>query len=245
LYDSDRQQGNEMGLQNATLLKKSPVYGLTRKNAFWAIFCEIASNPVGRVLLYRLLIEIRRDNGTGVGTQEHEFNCEDPLFRRYARSLTIFYSTGNIWSYNTGNDFSYIRCSFDNYKNGNRELEVMADIVVATNDNKTVYSTKKMKIAESYGYDISSALFHEMIHWYQSLRNKLRYDTEFTRSIGDDMEFSQGMLPYDYGYESVKDRVWIGSGTREFAEDEFRVICGQKKRGRMDFIYSRNRVQRG
>jgi hypothetical protein len=51
---------------------KNPEHQEEKKHiAFWRAFRQIAADPVGRVLLYRILIEIRRQGG-GSGTVEQQ-----------------------------------------------------------------------------------------------------------------------------------------------------------------------------
>lgn len=136
------------------------------KKSFWNIFRQIAANPVGRVLLYRLLIEIRRKN-------EHNIGCDE--------SQSIDPSGIN----NPATD-----------RNGARYIDINWGENSFTPHEHTIYlrTKKKSKLtticekASEENYRIivlhkrphDVGLFHEMLHWYHYLRNKRRYTDEGT-----------------------------------------------------------------
>lgn len=143
---------------------------------FWQTFRIIASNPVGRVLLYRLLIEIRRMDVAGDGCCEDGINIIDLNDRNICRSITIVNSHDGF--------------CFDSFT-PSIEFDLNANIRTLTLDlnNHNELTTN----AENRTYDI--ALFHEMLHWFHSLRNLDSYDK---LASDDPLEFKYPLRCY-YG----------------------------------------------
>ena len=122
---------------------------------FWQAFRTIAADPVGRVLLYRLLIEIRRLDGPGGNGC-----CGDDVVlpggyvltdRNNCRSIEVRCSIN-------GCSFSSIQCII-NFVNNNTIQTTTLRVVGVT------LTTSK----EARPSDIG--LFHEMLHWFHFLRN--------------------------------------------------------------------------
>jgi hypothetical protein len=173
---------------------------------FWQTFRTIASNPVGRVLLYRILIEIRRQNA-GIGT------CGDGIVpgfhvltaRNLCRSIEIRYNL------NRGNSFAIgaeRTLRFDNSVMALRSITLrIAAAELDTNldpDNKTV--------------DIP--VFHEMLHWLHFLRHPQRYiDSDDRRP-----RLYRYLLRSYYGdYHSISELYTWGAAPDD---EEIRVILG-------------------
>ena len=125
------------------------------KKEFWQAFRTIAADPVGRVLLYRLLIEIRRLDGPGGNGC-----CGDDVVlpggyvltdRNNCRSIEVRCSIN-------GCSFSSIQCII-NFVNNNTIQTTTLRVVGVT------LTTSK----EARPSDIG--LFHEMLHWFHFLRN--------------------------------------------------------------------------
>ena len=125
---------------------------------FWRTFRDIATDPVGRVLLYRLLIEIRRrDNGTPEGCCEAGINVANLDNRNECRSVRIINNQNNGFSFNSG---GLIRVDFDP-NNGTSVL---------SRKNVGTITTEE----EVRPWDVG--LFHEMLHWFHFLRNPDRFN---------------------------------------------------------------------
>lgn len=130
-------------------------WDLTFRKVFWQTFRLIAADPVGRVLLYRLLIEVRRmDDDTRQGCCEDGVDIIGLAERNDCRSIEItkgqefvFYSKGSI--------------------EANFEIGLGATVLSKIGSGKV--TTKE----ETIPYDIG--LFHEMLHWFHFLRNPDRY----------------------------------------------------------------------
>ena len=122
---------------------------------FWQTFRDIASDQVGRVLLYRLLIEIRRKDDAG-----RDGCCGDDVLLPFGYNLNKRNVFRNIDIIH-GNAFGF---------SGNKR-----NIKFKHDDTKvstilSVSAKSKLKIKkESRPTDIG--LFHEMIHWFHQLRN--------------------------------------------------------------------------
>lgn len=196
-----------------------------RREAFWHTFRQIAANPVGRVLLYRLLIEIRRQN-VGNGHEEASVGTRS---RNNARSLLIQYgATADDWSNLPAKDISssLITVNFDDPPPlVNPPSDTLATTTSAANPaaDGTCYTVSV------HPYSLVCALFHEALHWYQQLRDELRFDFEcckpYSEIVNNDLSVCFGyphsaVLPH---FESWSDwRVSI---------DELRVICGNEAGG--------------
>lgn len=162
---------NSMNAQNTDIPNPAGGENFNRREAFWDTFRQIAANPAGRVLLYRLLIEIRRINLTGehgiVDIARDSGDVESGLaigngdniivIRNNCRSITISYA-GSFAFYPIEHSikFSYTPCSL------------------------TVFSLNKAKqlTTQLIRVPLDVALFHEMLHWFHWLRNPQRFRDE-------------------------------------------------------------------
>ena len=115
---------------------------------FWQTFRTIASDPVGRVLLYRILIEIRRIDDHGNGC------CENGDYRSKVRTIGI--KNGDFL-------FSWY-WSHINFDLRNKQM-----IILYFNGTHIV-TLKEANTPK----DVS--LFHEMVHWFHHLRNHERVE---------------------------------------------------------------------
>lgn len=126
------------------------------KQLFWKTFREIASDPVGRVLLYRLLIEIRRvDENLDGCCEQGIVMLED---RNKLRCIEIRYS-------DTG--FAFNKGGYINFDPSDTAVNTM------------IFYSKSGKIATKLDPNsdlLSTGLFHEMLHWYHALRHLERYN---------------------------------------------------------------------
>ena len=154
---------------------------LNFERQFWQDFRQIAADPVGRVLLYRLLIEIRRLDGPGGNGC-----CGDDVIlpRRYnltnrnnCRSLRIKYSNDGCCFYGRR------RC-----------IEFDTDINIQTSVLSTDATATKVTTEED-NRDCDIALFHEMLHWLHYLRNSYR----FNKLDSDDPLVFKYSLRFYYG----------------------------------------------
>ena len=124
---------------------------------FWKTFRIIASDPVGRVLLYRLLIEIRRSDGvTPIGCCETGIDSDDDnvVSRKNSRSLTIYYESKRGCAY-----------LIDHINVNQKNIQPL--VLTKTDIGKCVTTKGGER-------DLDIGLFHEMIHWFRYLRNPLR-----------------------------------------------------------------------
>jgi hypothetical protein len=140
------------------------------KDAFWNTFRQIAANPVGRVLLYRLLIEIRR--------QDHNRNgcCADDVgqvitgiaTRNRYRSINIRRDNG--WGFDAENPIVHF---FDGAE------EVPTAAIHDSHDTHFWYRSRLSRHSVVLcACDPSVALLHEMLHWFHLLKRPDRYRRE-------------------------------------------------------------------
>ncbi len=150
------------------------------KKSFWKTFRVIASDPVGRVLLYRLIIEIRRcfstefiynfliyepsvivESSTGAIEKKEDINIAFGLYslgtRNNCRSITINKSDGNSFSLSE-------QCI--NFS----DAEDITTSVLKIEGNSI--KTEEVKRTADIG------LFHEMLHWFHYLRDYDRYNKD-------------------------------------------------------------------
>jgi hypothetical protein len=192
------------------------VLGARRRKLFWRSFRRIASDPVGRVLLYRIIIEIKEKTTSGEGTPEEAIQHSNTLqTRNQYRALHIEYgATREDWSFNTM--FPILICNFDN-------PEQYYDIYVNRGGRTTTKITP---------YQTHVALFHELVHWYQTLRAHDRAGYEHNNRYNyfnpDEMLYHCGYTLPERGYRITDKILWRTQET-PFALDEYRVICGSRE----------------
>jgi hypothetical protein len=128
-----------------------------RDNLFIQNFKRLASTSVGRVLLYRILIEIRRHNpGGNVGCLENGINPAHLLaYRNSSRTLEIQWGSRFLYGYTYISMFNFIP----------------SHSVIGKEDNGYYHIVKHMP-------PIHVFIFHEMGHWYHLLRDPNRYAEE-------------------------------------------------------------------
>ena len=130
---------------------------------FWETFRVIASDPVGRVLLYRILIEIRRQKESS-GICEEIVTAEGNILknRNKCRSIKIKEASDEGFSFSRGNrtiEFDYKDRKIDTLKFENNLSYPY--IIYTTND----------PVDDS----LDIGLFHEIIHWFHYLRHPKRF----------------------------------------------------------------------
>jgi len=137
----------------------------TRTADFWQDFRKIASTRTGRILLYRILIEIRRQrniSGTWKAYTSREIggttSALNLRMRANCRNLIIKWSdNGNSFSRNTHTI---------NYANTNRKLTTVCEKIGNSHPISLV------------GRESDIGLFHEMVHWFHVLRHPERHSKE-------------------------------------------------------------------
>ncbi len=185
----------------------TPNIQISRKDLFKREFRKIACNPVGRVLLYRILIEIRRvfvdDRGNNIGFCENNAQIKSiqiaktlpvessPIFfganvRNSVRNLKI------LWDQND--------CSFTANYPGMEDSGVLR--FSATNIQKQVVIGKLpycggglVQLRQSI---LTDDLFHEFIHWYHILRDTLRASNDLNSRGSDKLYEGIGSVYYSW-----------------------------------------------
>lgn len=153
------------GLLSDDLHNELPKKYISQKDAFVKNFRKIASTAVGRTLLYRILIEIRRHDST-----VNKFGCVDsdvtaPIAierRNDCRHLIINWkSSGN--SFNFANKVINFGIQFPTRK---------PTTIGQENDLQQYHEIILYPRPDDVG------LLHEMIHWYHFLRHTERFTIE-------------------------------------------------------------------
>jgi hypothetical protein len=188
---------------------------ITRKALFEREFRKIASTSVGRVLLYRILIEIRRHQpGGNIGYPEHpgyvsdipNVNNDNLLQpRNVCRRLEVRYGANQ-------NDFFF---------SPNGILSFFAHVDNSTVVGKTIRGqyTHIVHCLET----ISSSLFHEMTHWFHHLRNTVRRIDERNLNQNNRKNFENYFLGRYY-WHGLNRCVTEWSG-RVISEEPWRANC--------------------
>lgn len=192
LKDSRRNQyddmdGRQTSIDDPTLISRK----LNREEAFWITFRQIAANPVGRVLLYRLLIEIRRvgSNNTGVQASNIQIMASNIIKilrkRNNLRNIVIEWNnrdshSGNRIRFNTNSRY----CPTILNINGNQ-----AEIGMVW-------------------CDPTQRFFHELLHHFHQLQDKNRHDEEKTGIFVKDLLNPKFLSNYFwYGLQNASNNI--------------------------------------
>lgn len=152
---------------NGTDIIKDPDSGdlVSREDFFVQNFRRIASTSVGRVLLYRILIEIRRHNtGGNVGCLENIIPPHGALLiRNRLRSISINWDNGQFYF-----DWTLGEIGINN---------ITTSLSSVGKEGSTAAGSYDSIINHKLPVDVS--LFHEMNHWLHYLKYPDRYENEF------------------------------------------------------------------
>lgn len=193
--------------------KKAPVHIITAsediKQQFWKTFRIIAENPVGRVLLYRLLIEIRRQTNAGINC------CGDDTFVTQGESDNYFRQNALTISVidNINDGLSFILPTKEN----------SAKIKIGTKEKSTYVLNYEGSILQlkSEVRSLDIGLFHEMIHWYHYLRDPVRFSKYSSKESENKFIFP---LCCYYGNLVELNLIWSGQHTAD--SEEISTILG-------------------
>lgn len=191
-------------------------------------FRRIASTSVGRVLLYRILIEIRRSaaagNYNGILCQDILTNhvIRDKNTRNSCRCIKIEYDDNFCFSTSTALRTGIGTCSII-WKNIVHQLSTIS---------KPFDTYDYISLSEA-GLDI--ALFHEMIHWYHRLRNCTRSLSERSVDLAHNNEENYQIYMYywrdlsaDFNKKIISSLAWQATGNNRINLEEVRTILGIK-----------------
>jgi hypothetical protein len=133
---------------------------LSQQRRFENIFRIIAANRIGRLLLYRILIEIRRHNADN-GICEHGITCIPN--RNFNRSVNINWD--NSLSFSPGGTAVIATIRFN-------------DKIIPTNAVFTRWTGLNYHKIDRCSRPPEVGLFHEMVHWFHMLRAPVRMARE-------------------------------------------------------------------
>jgi hypothetical protein len=198
--------------------------GDNERKQFWEIFKQLASTREGKILLYRLLIEIRRtDNGPNFKARA-EFGVENFEFhqlRACLRSLVI--RVGEHWQMNPA--FGTLTINLQTHERSN----------VISGDG-TIPETEPEDTVENWKINRKSiSLYHELLHWYHALRAPGRMLVEYNGiKKTDDGSTIRGteIHPLFRHYHgtleaaSVGVNIWTSSKGTIVSTEELRTIMG-------------------
>ena len=217
----------------------------TRRKSFIDNFKKIASTSVGRVLLYRILIEIRRKDASGNGCFETESirsanAAQNEAIIKANKTLTIKYSDRNAYCYPES------KCDDPMFG----ELLILSNASIKYCNNtkhKTIVVGKKLSDRQyalcKCERKVDIAVFHELCHWYHSLRNLFRFHDENasdknviskinTHIIGKVLYCD---LEYTYDRAKVSAMSWT-SKPDIISYEELRNIIGLNKKSYSQYI---------
>ena len=190
-----------------------------RKN-FIRNFYKIASTSVGRTLLYRLLLEIRRTD-----TKNNNGCIDDSLIEKVLAPYDLDRRNacrrlGIITPYKTrSNSFNQRKKSINFYPSKDtKKINALGEKI-----------KDKVEIIKTSRTD-DVGLFHEMLHWFHTLREPERKKRESQIACGTS---DKELLTLKILMESEKLELWIGQKEKKnplseliLKMEEFRTIMG-------------------
>jgi hypothetical protein len=179
---------------------------------FWRTFREMAENPIGRVLLYRILVEVLRIDHQGIGAAEIPQFPTFLVSRNDARSIYI--ARTDSWKFH-----SILRAL--SFSNTHASTVLHFDGRVLTS-----------MVEEDY--PLHCSLFHEFLHWYHTLRNPFRMLTEYQGLYYDQHAVLPSVLFSIEHFNAISQTAdivkgWIRSLDNKIELEEIRTILGGYK----------------
>ncbi len=173
---------------NGADIVKDPDSGalVSKKDFFVQNFRRIASTSVGRVLLYRILIEIRRHtSGINIGCLENIIPPHSNLLiRNGLRSIKIIWNNLEFYF-----DWPQQEIGINNITTN-----------LSSIGKEGISSTGSYDSIVNHKISVDVSLFHEMNHWFHYMRYPDRYEYEFNAyKMGihiNDTNFVSAGLPY-------------------------------------------------
>lgn len=143
-----------------------PGMKISRQNLFKREFRKIASTSVGRTLLYRILIEVRRHLPDGSGCFETE----------NINRLNECYASDR-------NRLRHIRITFDELEemgffSGDGKINIKNAPILPYEISETQFKDNSFKIEKAINSYLDVNIFHEFIHYFYSLRHFMRREVE-------------------------------------------------------------------
>lgn len=182
---------------------------------FWKTFRVIASDPVGRLLLYRILIEIRRrSKKSPEGLPEKKDYASD---KGIANHLTERNNTRHLVVACDNGNFNPKECKISMMP-GQCKIHV---VTISETDGNFIIKTD----AEGRSADIG--LFHEMLHWFHHLMNTQRSYLEKCGFSKDKMPvFIKEVFYGENASFDVDDSTWKTNCLNDINQEEMRTILG-------------------
>lgn len=153
----------------------SPIIKIAPTNSnpsfFWNMFRIIADNPIGRVLLYRIILEIRKCYCSSNGEVNNE------TIRSYNKMLFVESSTTVSIVYRPAGPSVAFGENAAIVMNNTTSKSIISSCIGSS------FGENSVAIVPSAG-PFSIALFHELCHWFHFLLNPERYLTERLSASG-------------------------------------------------------------
>jgi hypothetical protein len=208
-------------------------------------FRQIASNKIGRMLLYRLLIEICRKDKDGNGCMEEVVLSNNFVFqdhkieRNLSRIINVALWDKNVFAISLASNKLSKNHATLNFSNADmvsygQSLINNLTITLRGNPINTFNVAQVGKNKQPQPAFIS--VFHELLHWFHALRDMKRYKTEKSGNSGKQNMVSNSTLGafYYFGLDGYGDQArientslpWRNDTTGEYNQEEHRTICG-------------------
>lgn len=197
-------------------------------DSFLESFVKIAGNPFGRMLLYRILIEIYRNDGKGGGCCEVEEKTLDTLpwvdllnLRNITR--TIFIEKGTTYEFTKNSPAKHVAIIISS------RLE---DVTVLKDISSTISKGNIVVGLTECPSDV--ALFHEMLHWFHFLVRPYFSTLELVPLTWQGLVEPETIGHFFYGSKQsvvqneilISTKPWEGSSENNAAHEDILTICG-------------------
>jgi hypothetical protein len=209
---------------------------------------EIASNRIGRMLLYRLFIEICRCDEQGVGTMEDivlegtPVRQKDLNERNQSRKMEVVAMDKDAFaismaSEDTQQDHSIFKFSPISQVRYKQVMTGKCSIILEKIGEEVVSRIPVVAIKQNAQLlPTFSSVFHELLHWFHALRNIKRFKIEKTSDSNKQNLLTNSTLGafYYFGLRSSSNQIYISNTSMpwrndrsgEYNQEEHRTICG-------------------
>jgi hypothetical protein len=176
MWNAQKVANKEESLSN----KQTQTEPSRQLSMFWQQFRIIASDPVGRVLLYRLLIEIGLVDSTGVSCfRHHLINVGWETITRVDKvTLTVKAEKDSQYSQSSSEISldSLPLATFYNVEDPPAHKDGILDSQVVTHIVKNRVLIQPLAVpSRSWPLNDAVGLFHELLHWFHFLLDPKRY----------------------------------------------------------------------
>jgi hypothetical protein len=221
-YEDVRGRGIQIcSVVNANVLPGENYFEKYR--SFIESFRKISSNPVGRVLLYRILIEIRRKNNSE-GCQESPI-----IAPNFIKRMEILKTRNKLRRISIANADS---SAFRHINAVLRYHDIPVETTAIVEKNADHFTIARHETSADVG------LIHEMIHWYHALRNYKRLTDEL--GLGNDKKslgmIGVGRIYYTVGIDDDLYDKWLIDDGKNISFEDMRTIFGSIEGENVEYL---------